>query len=101
MTDATTISPLNNSPRLRESGVFLRSQSQTGVTTMIETATAPGRRWASRKEAMAHMRVGSTKMNEILQAGLITAKKHGAKVIVDLNSVDQYVEALPNVGSRS
>jgi hypothetical protein len=67
---------------------------------MIETAAFPGRRWASRKEAMAHMRVGSTKMNEILQAGLIVAKKHGVKVIIDLDSVDQYVEALPNVGAR-
>jgi hypothetical protein len=68
---------------------------------MIEAAASPGKRYASRKEAMAYMRVGSTKMNELMQAGLIAAKKHGVKVIVDLDSVDQYYEALPNVRAQS
>ena len=48
---------------------------------------------------MSYMRVGSTKLNELLQAQLIAAKKYGAKVIVDLDSVDTYIAALPNVGS--
>jgi hypothetical protein len=71
------------------------SQHHTSVTT------PPGRRYASRREAMAYMRVGSTKMNELLQAQMIAAKKYGAKVIVDLDSVDAYIAALPNVGSPS
>jgi hypothetical protein len=66
---------------------------------MLETSHKP-RRYASRKEAMAYMRVGSTKMNELMQAGLIAAKKHGVKVIVDLDSVDNYYAALPDVGAR-
>jgi hypothetical protein len=66
---------------------------------MIETAASPGRRYASRKEAMAYMRVGSTKLNELMQCQAILAKKDGVKVIVDLDSVDQYYEALPSVGA--
>jgi hypothetical protein len=50
---------------------------------------------------MSYMRVGSTKLNELLQGQLIVAKKYGAKVIVDLDSVDAYIAALPNVGARS
>jgi hypothetical protein len=65
---------------------------------MSEISSTP-RRWASRKEAMTYMRVGATRMNELLQAGLIFAKKNGRKVIVDLDSVDHYYESLPNVGA--
>jgi hypothetical protein len=61
--------------------------------------TPPGKRYATRRETMSYMRVGSTKLNELLQAQLIAAKKYGAKVIVDLDSVDTYIAALPNVGS--
>jgi hypothetical protein len=67
---------------------------------MIDTATSNGpRRWASRKEAMTYARVGATKMNALLQSQAILAKKDGRKVIVDLDSVDTYYGALPDVGS--
>ena len=58
-------------------------------------------RWATRREAMAYARIGSTKMNELLQGNSILAKKHGRKVIVDLNSIDAFYGALPDVGSAS
>jgi hypothetical protein len=57
-------------------------------------------RWATRLEAMRYARVGSTKMNEMMQSGCIRAKKDGRKVIVDLNSIDRYYAALPDVGSQ-
>jgi hypothetical protein len=57
-------------------------------------------RWATRREAMAYARVGSTKMNEMMQSRLILAKKDGRKVIIDLNSIDSYYAALPDVGSQ-
>jgi len=66
---------------------------------MTDTSDNRPRRWASRKEAMAYGRIGSTRMNELLQSQAILAKKHGRKVIIDLNSVDLYYLALPNVGA--
>ncbi len=57
-------------------------------------------RWATRLEAMAHGRVGSTTMNEWLQGHKVVAKKVGKKVLVDLNTVDDHIESLPNVGAE-
>jgi hypothetical protein len=57
-------------------------------------------RWASRKEALAHARVGATTMNHLMRAGRIYAKKlDGRKVLVDLNSIDALYAALPDVGA--
>jgi hypothetical protein len=61
----------------------------------------PPHRWATRLEAMKYARIGSTKMNELLQGQVVLAKKHGRKVIVDLNSIDDFYGALPYVGGRS
>jgi len=55
-------------------------------------------RWASRQEAMAYGGFGSTRMNELLQGRKLKAKKDGVKVKVDLNSIDDYIDALPDVG---
>jgi hypothetical protein len=68
---------------------------------MIATATAPaGKRWATRIETMDYMKLGSTKLNELMQSQRIVAMKDGAKVIIDLDSVDNYRETLPRVGAR-
>ena len=56
-------------------------------------------RWATRQEAMAYGKIGATKMNELMQGGRIVAKKDGNKVIVDLNSIDDHYDALPQVGA--
>jgi hypothetical protein len=56
-------------------------------------------RWAPRKKAMAYAaETGSTHFNELMKSGKILAKKDGAKVIVELNSIDDYYEGLPDVG---
>jgi hypothetical protein len=55
-------------------------------------------RWATRLEAMAYGRIGSTRMNELMQGRKIVAKKSGGKIVVDLNSVDDYFATLPDVG---
>ena len=55
-------------------------------------------RWAPRLKAMQYGgEIGVTHMNKLMQTGKIRAKKDGKKVIVDLNSIDQYYAALPNV----
>jgi len=57
-------------------------------------------RWATRKEAMAYGKVGSTKMNELLQGRRILAKKlDNKKVLIDLNSIDALYVALPEVAN--
>jgi hypothetical protein len=56
-------------------------------------------RWATRTEAMTYAKVGATTMNELMHSRRIFAKKLGNKVLVDLNSVDDFYGALPDVGS--
>ena len=46
-------------------------------------------------------RFWSTKFNELTHAKKILAKKDGAKVIVDLNSIDDYYDSLPEVGDEA
>ena len=58
-------------------------------------------RWATRLEAMAYARVGSTKMNEWLHSRRIFAKKLGNKVFVDLNSVDDLITSAPDVADKA
>jgi len=58
-------------------------------------------RWASRQKAMAYGDFGSTRMNELLQGRKLKAKKDGAKVKIDLNSIDDYIDALPDVGPEN
>jgi hypothetical protein len=58
-------------------------------------------RWATRTEAMTYAKIGATKMNELMHSHRIFAKKLGKKVLVDLNSVDDLIAALPDVGDEA
>jgi hypothetical protein len=59
-------------------------------------------RWAPRKKAMEYAaNTGSTHFNELMKSGKIKAKKDGVKVIVDLNSIDDFFEGLPDVGPEN
>jgi hypothetical protein len=59
-------------------------------------------RWAPRKAAMAYAAdTGSTHFNELMKSGKIRAKKDGVKVIVDLNSIDDFFDSLPDVGPEN
>jgi hypothetical protein len=57
-------------------------------------------RWATRQEAMAYARVGSSKMNQWLHSRRIFAKKLDNKVIVDLNSIDDLITSAPDVADK-
>jgi hypothetical protein len=67
------------------------------VSETSETTRPP--RWATRLETMKHGRCGSTKMNEMLQGGGFVAKKVGRKILIDLNSFDDFITAQPSVGA--
>ncbi|MGZ5874551.1 MAG: hypothetical protein ACXWKP_20820 [Bradyrhizobium sp.] len=62
------------------------------------TARIP--RWATRTEAMTYAKVGATTMNRLMHSRRLFAKKLGNKVLVDLNSVDDLIASLPNVGGE-
>jgi hypothetical protein len=62
--------------------------------------TQTPRRWATRKAAMLYACIGSTSMNEMLQARAFVAKKRGTKVLIDLDSIDRHYDALPDVSRR-
>jgi hypothetical protein len=53
-------------------------------------------RWATRQGAMEYAKVGSTRLNEWMQARQIIAKKNGVRVIIDLNSIDDMLASLPD-----
>ena len=59
------------------------------------------RRWGTRLEGMAHSRMGSTTFNDLIQSGKIIAKKQGNKIIIDLDSVDEYIDSLPDAAKEA
>ena len=61
----------------------------------------PPRRWASRKEAIAYAKVGTTKFHELINQKLIVARRLGSKTIIDLDSIDALFESLPPAGNRA
>jgi hypothetical protein len=62
----------------------------------------PAKRWVDRKTAMAYCaNAGATKFNELIQQEKIIAVKDGVKVIIDLNSVDEYLESLPPASKKT
>jgi hypothetical protein len=82
----------------------LRLDPQRAANKELPTMNDPTqttRRWATRKATMTYACIGSTGMNELLQAKAFVAKKRGAKVVIDLDSVDRYYDALPDVSRRS
>jgi hypothetical protein len=55
------------------------------------------KRWAPRKVAMAYAAdAGATHFNELIKSGRIRGKKDGVKLVVDLDSIDDYMESLPD-----
>jgi hypothetical protein len=85
--------------------VTQRHAAENGISSMstIENVPPPRLpRWAPRKKAMEYAAdTGSTHFNELMKDGKIRAKKDGVKVIVDLNSIDDYFEGLPDVGPEN
>jgi hypothetical protein len=58
-------------------------------------------RWAKRLAACKYADIGKTKLDELIGKGLIRAKKvpgssPNTSVYVDLDSVDQYFDSLPD-----
>ena len=62
-------------------------------------------RWRKRLEACVYAGLGRTKLDGLIDAGLIEAKKEDpanprSMVFVDLDSVDRYFENLPNAATK-
>jgi hypothetical protein len=65
------------------------------VVTINQATSQP--RWATRKEAIQYSKIGATKFSELIRDRRIVAKRLDArKLIIDLNSIDQLYECLPD-----
>lgn len=61
----------------------------------------PKRRLRGVKEACKYGGFGRTKAYELMTAGKIDAYKMDQKTVIDLNSVDRYIESLPKFAPGS
>jgi hypothetical protein len=58
--------------------------------------SAPRKRCASRKLGFKVLGVGNTKGHDLINRGLIRAKKLDGKTLIDLDSVDDFLASLPD-----
>jgi excisionase family DNA binding protein len=52
-------------------------------------------RVVSAKEAMRYLSIGETKLHELLNAGSLTARKNGNRLLIEVESLDAYIDSLP------
>ena len=64
----------------------------------LQTETAP--LLVPRKQAFAMLGVGPTKGHELINAGLLDARKIGDKTVITLASLNALVASLPRAGGR-
>lgn len=57
------------------------------------------RRWGTRQQVLDYSTLGSTTLNELIQSKKIIAKKQGTKLIIDLDSVDDHIDSLPDASA--
>lgn len=62
-------------------------------------APAPRKRYVPRKVAFGILGVGNTKGHDLINRGLIKAKKLDGKTIVELDSIDALLNSLPDARS--
>lgn len=55
------------------------------------------RRLASVREACAYLKIGRTKMLQMIHDGRIDALRFDGKLLIDLDKVDEFINALPSV----
>jgi hypothetical protein len=57
---------------------------------------APRKRYVPRKVGFKALNVGNTKGHDLINRGLIRAKKLDGKTLIDLDSVDEFLASLPD-----
>jgi hypothetical protein len=57
----------------------------------------PGRRFLTRKEAAAELRMSVTKLDRVIARGELRAKRHGHAVVVMPGEIERYIEEWPDV----
>ncbi len=50
---------------------------------------------------MRYLAIGETKLHELLNAGHIQAKKSGNRLLLTVDSLDAYIDSLPNAERAS
>lgn len=67
--------------------------------TTVATETAHRRRMVTVSEAMKYGGFGKTRFYQLVAAGRIEAVKDGRRTMINLNSVDRYLDSLPRMRS--
>ncbi|MCX7371247.1 MAG: hypothetical protein NTW56_02205 [Alphaproteobacteria bacterium] len=68
---------------------------------MTDFHTEPGPLLIPRKAAFAMLGVGTTKGHELINAGLLDARKLGEKTVITMASVRALADGLPRIGRAS
>jgi excisionase family DNA binding protein len=57
-------------------------------------------RMARVKETCLYMSIGKTRVYQLINEGILDARKSGRSTLIDLNSADRYLSDLPSMRSR-
>jgi excisionase family DNA binding protein len=61
------------------------------------TTLHPTRRLVSTREAREYLKVSKTKLFELVHSGRVDAVRFDGRLLVDLDSVDSFINSLPSV----
>jgi hypothetical protein len=67
------------------------------LEAILSEIAKSGHRWVDVKAAAAHASVGLSKFWQMLSRGDVLAIRNGRKVLVDLNSIDEFYLRCPRV----
>jgi excisionase family DNA binding protein len=68
---------------------------------MMSAATDRPRRLVTVKEAWTYAKMGRSRFYELMAVGTFAAYKSGSRTLVDLDTVDTYLDNLPRKPERS
>lgn len=68
---------------------------------MSDQILKSGYRWAGVREAAAYAACGKSKFWAMINQGNVLAVKNGRKVVVSLDSIDDFYRGLPRVGAKA
>lgn len=67
---------------------------------MTENCDEPKRLVVARKRGFAMLDVGTTKGHELINAGLLDARKIGNKTVITVESINALAKSLPRVPAK-
>lgn len=90
-----------DAPTTGGGGVLARRADDARADDDARAIVALRPRVVSAKEAMRYLAIGETKLHELLNGGRIQAKKSGNRLLITVESLDAYIDSLPNAERAS